>query len=191
METPRTHRTPRRALTAALALSVVLTLTACASSGGADDERPTPEEAAEVITSGFGLDGDAGGCLRERFAADGGEGARTAMVRGSRASDDQRQALAGVLDACITAESFADAVAAAVAAGVPGATPERDACVRGEIEGLDPAERSTLMLGLLLSGDLQLDELQVERARITQDVYDACDVTPSTDPPGTTVAAPG
>jgi hypothetical protein len=110
------------------------------------------------------------------------------MVRGSQASDSQRAALAGVLDGCISAQAFANALAVAVAAAVPGGTPERDSCLRGAVLALEPGQRSTVMLGLVLSGDTEIDELQTERATIVQSIYDQCDVSLTT---GTTAAAPG
>jgi hypothetical protein len=189
MDTPRTRRTPPRGIVAAIVLCVAAALASCGSSDdGTDAERPTADEAAEVITSGFGLDVATGECLQERFGGDDGDDAITAMVRGSRSEDGQRDALAGVLEACISAESFADAVGVAVAAAVPGSTPERDACVRGRIGALDPDQRRTVMLGLVLSGDAQVDDLQVQRAEIIQGVYDECGVSIT---PDTTVAATG
>jgi hypothetical protein len=184
---PPSRRTPRRVLVALGALGLAVALAGCGSDSAADAERPTPEEAASVIRGGFGLDEGAAACLQSQFEGEAGDAATTAMLRGSDSSDSQREALSTVLDTCISAESFADAVAVAVAAAVPGATPERDACVRREVLALGPEERSTVMLGLVLSGDTEVDDLQTRRAEIVQGLYDACGVSLT---PTTTAAAP-
>ena len=175
MPTPRRGRPARLRLLCALLLAVVVAVGAsCGSGGGSSDQpddRPTADEAARVIAEGFGLDDAAQRCLREAFD-----------------SEHIRSAVAAALDGCISPESFADAVAVAVAGAVPGGTPERDACLRGAVLALEPDQRSTVMLGLVLSGDTEIDELQTERAQIVQGLYDECDVSLT---PGTTAAAPG
>jgi hypothetical protein len=184
---PPSRRTPRRVLTALAAVGLAVALAACGSDSSADAERPSPEEAASVIRSGFGLDEGAATCLQSQFEGEAGDAATTAMLRGSDSSDTQREALSTVLDACISAESFADAVAVAVAAAVPGSTPERDACLRREVLALGPDERGTVMLGLVLSGDTEVDDLQTRRAEIVQGIYDQCGVSLT---PATTDATP-
>ena len=165
---------PARARRAVVVLGLLAGLVAGCSSTP-DPEAATPDEAAQVVTSGFELDDAAHDCLRDAFETT--DGAAAALTLGGSAPERQRTALTGVLDRCVTAEAFADITARSVAEGVAGTTRDQQACVHQAVLDLPAERRTTLMVGLALSGDAQPDDLDVEVGEITQDLFDACDVT--------------
>lgn len=158
---------------------VSLLVGACSSEPGG----PPPQEAAEVVTSGFGFGGDVRQCLLRAFEDD--PSATAALAIGGSASTGQRQALLAVLEACIAPEDLAEVVASSAAAGIPGTDEAEQACLRGAVLGLDDERRGLLLVGLVLSGDGTPDQLDVDLGGVTDGLFTECGVAfePEPTPP--------
>jgi hypothetical protein len=172
------RRARRSRWAVAPAVLVVVLAGACSS----DPEGPSPEDAARVVASGFSLGPEVRTCLEDRFDDD--RDATVALGIGGRASAAQRDDLGAVLTSCISPEVLSGAVAASIAAGVPGTSEDQTTCLREAVLDLDEDRRDLLMVGLALSGDGVPDQLDVELGEVTGELFEVCDVSLAPSAPG-------
>jgi hypothetical protein len=174
---PRTARLP--SVLVALVLLAGTALGACSSSGASADQATAAKEA---VGRSFNLPDDAMSCLQEHFAADGK--AARAMTSSSELSSSQQQAVEQVLEACVTVEQWAGAIAGRITSALPPSdsakvTTQID-CLTGAVRGLDEVQRRALLVGLVVLGTApQTGALAVQRGDVLNTLYRACSVTPS------------
>ncbi|MCU0310347.1 MAG: hypothetical protein MUE36_05335 [Acidimicrobiales bacterium] len=172
---------PRSALVVSVAVLVSMVAGGCSSG----PSSPDAAEAAAVVRQGLGADDRVEECLTDGFAAS--SDARSALGTGGGASPEEQTALGEVLGACLPPEELGTLVTAAVAGAVGGTTPEQEACVRATVVELPAEDRTTLLVGLVLSGDADLSQLDVDLGEITSGILTTCGVTldPAPGPEGT------
>ncbi len=156
-----------------------LVVTACSSD--TPSEGPPADQAAGAITSGLRLPTDTEACLTEQLQND--DQARALLDPGALAdaSPGDRQALTEVMDACVTPDVFAAAVASSISGSIPAAsdaaTEAQTQCLHDAVVGLPDDERSDLVLGVLAL-DAPIDsDLAVARGDIVNGLYTSCGVT--------------
>ena len=179
---------------------VALTLAACvvfaaATLGCSSSDRTVSAESAEsaarTVSAGFGANDEVEACLVEAFGD--APQALDALSTGGDAPTEQRRALRGVLEICISPAELGGLVAAAVSGGVTTAEGAA-ACLRSAVEELPDERRAILLVGLALSGDGDVtQQLDVDLGSVTTELFDRCGiVAEATDSgevtPGATVA---
>jgi len=178
-----------------VAVVVGVLATACRSS----PDAPSADAAAQTVASGFGLSTDDRPCLQQAFSDN--PDARVAMATGGESTTAQRESLRGVLETCISPTELAAIVARDAAGAIPGADPARQECLRSTVDGFDPDTRAILLVGLVLSGDGAVTQLDVDLSSVTSKLFSACNVqqdspspdggpTPSVDGAGSAVSTP-
>jgi hypothetical protein len=162
-----------------LALLGGAALGACSSSGSSPAAAAA---ASDAVGRSFTLPEDAMACLKEHFAADGK--AAAAMTSTGELSSSQRTAVAKVLEACVTVDQWAEAVAGRITAALPPADSSKlttqISCLTGAVGGLDEAQRQARLVGLVVIATApQTGGLAVERGDVINTLYAACSVKPS------------
>jgi hypothetical protein len=160
-----------------LGLSLLAGVGACSSSSSGTEEQDAPK-AAESVAQTFGLDEDGQGCLEDEFESR--PTARELLTGETEPSASAQEALVAALDACITEEQFARAVAVSISASLPPAatadpTAQTD-CLEQEIEALAEPRRRAFMVGLLALSSPPTGEVAMARNDIVNELYLACDV---------------
>ena len=100
-----------------------------------------------------------------------------ALSTGGDASTEQRDALLGVLETCISPTVLAGLVATAVTGGVE-TTDGAATCLRGAVEELPSERRAVLLVGLALSGDGEVTQLDIDLGSVTSELFDRCEIAP-------------
>ena len=179
---------PRRPLPRALRLPSALVvallvaggaLGACSSGDSSSTAAADAAAAADVVSATFQMPDSAKACLEEKLGADGT--ARKALTSTKELSASQREALFGVLTACITPEQWAQAVAGRITAAVPPADSSKIttqvACLTAAVQALDDVQRQALLVGLVVIGSApQTGELAVQRGDVLNGLYAKCSV---------------
>jgi hypothetical protein len=151
---------------------------ACSSSSTPPD-RSRAEDAASSVAGAFQLSPDQQTCLRDGFDGD----ARALAVVGttSEPSAGDQEALAAVVEGCVTTEQFASSFAAKVGANLPAtgtADPNAQVrCVADQVRQLDDADRRALLVGLLALGAPPTGPAAMARNDVVNAIYAACGVT--------------
>jgi hypothetical protein len=176
------HRSIPRAVRFPAALVVALTLVggllgACSSSGSSS--AGDAAAAAAVVSSTFHVPADAQACLAQQLAAN--SKARDAMTSTKELSSSQRDAVAEVLETCVTVEQWAAAIAGRITAAVPPADTSKLTtqvnCLSSAVQALDDVQRRALLVGLVVIGSApQTGGLAVQRGDVLNGLYAACSV---------------
>ena len=163
----------------AAALVAAVALGACSSSSSSSADAAT---AAGVISDTFHVPDDARACLEQQFAANGRAGG--AMTTTKELSTAQRDAVAEVLETCVSTDQWAQAVAGRITAAVPPAdtsklTTQID-CLTSAVTALDDVQRRALLVGLVVIGSTpQTGDLAIQRGDVLNGLYSACSVVVS------------
>ncbi len=169
----------------ALAAGVLLaTVTFGCSS---EDAAADAEAAAETVSDGFGAGREVETCLLEAFTD--APAARDALSTGGDAPLEQRRALQGVLETCISPAELGGLVAVAVTGGVTTAEGGA-ACLRSAVAELADERQAILLVGLALSGDGDVtQQLDADLRSVTTELFDRCGIAAEATDPGE--VAPG
>ena len=183
MEPPQSPAAGRRrvhegALLVALVASVLgLVAGACSAGGHAADATV----AAGVVSDTFRVPNEARACLQERFQAD--PTATRVVVTTGEPSDAARAALADDVEACVSKDQFAAAVAARISANLPppdsAQTTAQVECLTTNLLALGDDQRRALLVGLVALGTPATGPLAQDRATVVNAIYGACGVTPT------------
>ena len=107
-----------------------------------------------MVSETFQMPDSAKACLEQELGADGT--ARKALTSTKELSASQREALYGVLTACITPDQWAQAVAGRITAAVPPADTSKLGtqveCLTTAVQALDDVQRQALLVGLVVIG---------------------------------------
>ena len=145
------------------------------SSGEPPESAASAESAARTVTAGFGAGDGVEACLVEAFG-DAPE-AIDALATGGSAPIEQRGALQGVLESCISPAELGGLVAVAISGGVT-TTEGAASCLRDAVEELPEERQAVLLVGLALSGDGDASQqLDVDLRSVTTELFDRCSIT--------------
>lgn len=171
-----------RALRLPSVLLVVLALGAgalgaCSSSGTASADQAAAATAA--VTATFNLPDDAKACLQDGFAADAK--AAKAMTATSELSSSQQEAVAKVLETCLTIDQWAQVIAGRITNALPPADASQldtqVGCLTRAVTALDEVQRRALLVGLVvISTTPQTGPLAIQRGDVLNTLYGACSV---------------
>jgi len=167
-------------------MAVVLCLligVACSSSQ--DKASVDPKEAAQTIGSAYSLSEDQSACLEKGF--DKNHAATGPLASDGAASDDDLRALGNVEMACIPEETLAAAIVGGASEALGTMTAADKTCLDGAVRALDDTDRTTLLVGLVVSTALN-DAQTAELGKVTNGLLGSCHVsvdatTPTTPAP--------
>ncbi len=185
---PRAHRLPSVLVVALLVAGGGL----AACSSGDSSSSTDAATAAAVVSQTFQMPDSAKACLEEKLGSEGA--ARKALTSTKELSAKEREALYGVLTACITPDQWAQAVAGRITAAVPPADTTKlgaqVACLTTAVQALDDVQRQALLVGLVVIGSApQTGDLAVQRGDVLNGLYARCSVTVSSSSTASTVPA--
>jgi hypothetical protein len=196
MPSPRPALLRALRLPSALAAALLVTgaaLGACSSGGSSSADAAT---AAAVVSDTFHMPAEAQACLEQELA--GNSTARKALTTTKELSTSQREAVAAVLEGCITVDQWAEAVAGRITAAVPPADSSKlgtqITCLTGAVKALDDVQRQALLVGLVVIGSApQTGELAVQRGDVLNGLYATCSVVVGSSSTASTAStlAPG
>ncbi len=184
MDASRRTRGPRRRVRSrtvvpwALVVLILAPLVAACSAAGTGSSS---DEAAGAVADAFALPDDARACLVGRFSSD--SSARDLVNSADEPTVAERAALATAVDACMTRDQFAAAIAARITAQLPppdsaGIATQID-CLTTALLGLSQSDHEDLMVGLLVLSAPPTGELALARSAIVNDLNDTCGITPT------------
>ena len=144
----------------------------------------TFKDAAQVLgelADAFALPDDARACLVGRFSSD--STARDLVNSADEPTVAERTALAEAVDACMTRDQFAAAIAARITAQLPppdsaGIATQID-CLTTALLGLSQSDHEGLVVGLLVLSAPPTGELALARSQAVNDLNTTCGITPS------------
>jgi hypothetical protein len=173
----RAARTGRTRVVAPLLVALVLAgavATACGSSTPA--ARSDAEDAAATTSGIFQFTADQQACLKDGFE---GDPKALAVVGGTEEpAPAAQEALATLLDACVTVDQFAAGFAARIVSALPptgtadGAAQVR--CVTDQVKALDDTQRHTLFVGLVAITAPPTGPLAIARGEVVNSITQAC-----------------
>jgi hypothetical protein len=165
-------------LVAAVLATLLLSGGACSSNKGSDDVSAS--DAANTVAVFFSVSDDQRACLEQHF----GEQADARRVFSSQgvASDDDLRAFGEVEAACVPAETLAAALTAGADASFGGTlTDTQKTCLAEVVTALDDGDRTTLLVGLVLSESGALDGADIaEMGQVTGGLLQACQLDVAT-----------
>jgi len=161
-------------LVAAIVTALGLLAGACSTGGTAADATV----AAGVVSDTFRVPDESRACLQERFQAD--PTGTHVVVSTGEPNDAARAALADDVEACVSHDQFAAAVAARISANLPPPdsaqlTAQVD-CLTTNLLALSDDQRRSLVVGLVALGTPPTGALAQDRATVVNAVYGACGV---------------
>jgi len=177
------RRTIRPSVWGLAAVSCLLIGVACSSSPA--KASVDPKEAAQTIGSAYSLSDDQIACLEKGF--DKNHAATRPLASDGAASDDDLRALGNVEMACIPNETLAAAIVGGASEALANLTAADKTCLDGAVRALDDTDRTTLLVGLVVS--TALNEAQTaELGKVTNGLLGGCHIsldatTPSTPAP--------
>lgn len=175
---PIRRRRARRAapVVVALAMGLVATVVAGCSGSSTPADRSGAEDAAATISGIFQFTADQQSCLTDGFEGDT-KALGVVGATGEPSAADQ-DALASVLDGCVTVDQFAAGFAARLASALPpsgttdGAAQVR--CVTDQVKALDDTSRRTLFVGLVAITAPPTGQLAIARGEVVNGITQAC-----------------
>jgi hypothetical protein len=172
----RLRRRPASSLLA-VTLAGVAVLGACSSSSSGTEDQDAAQ-AAGTIAQVFALDEDGEACLEDELESR--PEAWSLLTGEDEPSAATQDALALVLESCVTEEQFATAVAGGISASLPPrGTDDPSAqteCLHEQILALGDDQRRVLMVGLLALAAPPTGELAIARNDVINGLYGACGV---------------
>jgi hypothetical protein len=152
--------------------------TACSGSSPSSS-TPSPEEAADLVVGSFRLPDTARSCLVDGFSQR--SAARDAIATTEEPTTSEQEALGDVVEACVTDETFAASVAAAITSTLPPTdttqAEDQTACLSEAVLALSDGEHRTLVVGLLTLGGPLDSYLAMARNELVNGVYATCGVS--------------
>jgi len=164
-------------LVAAVVTALGLFVGACSAGGTSADATV----AAGVVSETFRVPDQSRACLQQRFLDDP-TGTRVVVSTGEP-SDAARAALADDVEACVSNDQFAAAVAARISANLPppdsAQTTAQVECLTTNLLALSDDQRRALLVGLVALSTPPTGPLAEDRATVVNAIYGACGVAPN------------